>query len=68
MASYRCLPQYLSAIAVSLGACVGGGWMIFTSVAIPKMMNISMDGNSSEGFDHSSYYEEDPISIDLHHG
>ena len=66
--NYECLPQYLSAIAVSLGACVVGGWMTFTSVAIPKMMNISMAGNSSEGFDPGSYNEEDPISIDLHQG
>ena len=51
---YSCLPQFLSALAVSLSASVVGGWMSFTSVAIPKMMN--------------STTEEDPIRIDLHQG
>ena len=44
---YECLPQYLSAIAVSLGACVVGTWMTFTSVAIPKMMVTA--ANTSHG-------------------
>ena len=44
---YECLPQYLSAIAVSLGACVVGTWMTFTSVAIPKMMETT--ANTSHG-------------------
>ena len=52
------LPQLLSAIAVSFGATVVGGWMSFTSVAIPKMMK--NDNNSLE--------EEEDIQIDLHTG
>ena len=41
-------------MAVSLGATVVGGWMSFTSVAIPKMMDGASPG--------------DPIQIDLHGG
>ena len=47
------VPQLLCAIAVSFGATVVGGWLSFTSVAIPKMM----DSN-----------EDDDIQIDLHTG
>eukprot|EP00092_Neocalanus_flemingeri_P030885 GFUD01033541.1.p1 GENE.GFUD01033541.1~~GFUD01033541.1.p1 ORF type:complete len:513 (+),score=81.63 GFUD01033541.1:247-1785(+) len=57
------VPQLLSAIAVSFGATVVGGWMSFTSVAIPKMMTRA--GNIS---DTTNKYEEDPIHIDLHTG
>ena len=65
---YECLPQYLSALAVSFSACVVGGWMSFTSVAIPKMM-----ANSSETVEANisilgSVEEEDAIIIDLHEG
>ena len=62
-AKYDCLPQFLSALAVSLSASVVGGWMSFTSVAIPKMMsNYTADTNyTEEDF-------QDPISIDLHQG
>ena len=38
MKSPLSLPQYLSAAAVSWCATVVGGWVSFTSVAIPKMM------------------------------
>lgn len=64
---YECLPQYFSALAISMGSCVVGGWMAWTSVAIPKMMNITLtsDQNSSSVF---SSQEDDPISIDLHQG
>ena len=60
---YECLPQYFSALAISMGSCVVGGWMAWTSVAIPKMMNITLtsDQNSSSVF---SSQEDDPISID----
>ena len=57
----RMLPQLLSAIAVSFGATVVGGWMSFTSVAIPKMMRMS---NSS----FSDSDSDDEIQIDLHTG
>ena len=43
--------QLLSAIAVSFGATIVGGWMSFSSVALPKMMNGTTPG--------------DPIQIDL---
>ena len=47
---YDCLPQFLSALAVSLCASVVGGWMSFTSVAIPKLMAA---GNCSSNSSHS---------------
>ena len=57
------LPQLLSAIAISFGATVVGGCMSFTSVAIPKMMEvIPSDENRT------SDMEADPIQIDLHTG
>ena len=46
--------QLLSAVSVSFGAMCVGGWMSFSSVAIPKMMNGTIPG--------------DPIQIDLHVG
>ena len=61
---YECLPQYLSALAVSFSACVVGGWMSFTSVAIPKMMANKIMANSTRPVSQ----EEDPIIIDLHEG
>ena len=57
------LPQLLSAIAISFGATVVGGWMSFTSVAIPKMMEGVSDNRSISSTD-----ESDPIQIDLHTG
>ena len=52
------LPQLLCAIALSFGSTIAGGWMSFSSVAIPKMMmNITDD-----------LEEEDNIQIDLHTG
>merc|ERR1719244_1544569 len=51
------LPQFLAATAVSIGASVVGGWMSFTSVAIPKMMKKHPE-NQTE-------LEGDPIQIDL---
>ena len=60
---YECLPQFLSALAVSLCASVVGGWMSFTSVAIPKMMNNTAQSNLSAVLEY-----EDPITIDLHEG
>ena len=62
---YDCLPQFLSALAVSLCASVVGGWMSFTSVAIPKMMN-----NTPPAMTNLSTVQEyqDPISVDLHEG
>ena len=60
--SYDALPQYLSALAVSLSSCVIGTWMSFTSVTIPKMM-----ANSSESINHVSNDQEenDPIIINF---
>ena len=62
---YNSLPQYLSALAVSLSASVMGGWVSFTSVAISKMMN-----NTAPAMTNLSIVQEDqdPISIDLHQG
>ena len=57
------LPQLLSAIAISFGATVVGGWMSFTSVAIPKMMKVSPNIDNITGTS-----EADPIQIDLHTG
>merc|ERR1719244_1228789 len=51
------VPQLLAATAVSLGASCAGGWMSFTSVAIPKMMQKHPE-NQTE-------LEGDPIQIDL---
>ena len=47
----RCWSQVLAAIGVSFGASIVGGWLSFSSVAIPKMMN----GTTAD----------DPIQIDL---
>ena len=44
-------PQVLAAIGISFGASIVGGWLSFSSVAIPKMMNGTTPG--------------DPIQIDL---
>ena len=60
---YDCLPQFLSALAVSLCASVVGGWMSFTSVAIPKMMNNTDQTNLTALQEY-----QDPITIDLHEG
>ena len=57
------LPQLLSAIAISFRATVVGGWMSFTSVAIPKMMKVSPNIDNITGTS-----EADPIQIDLHTG
>ena len=57
------LPQLLSAIAISFGATVVGGWMSFTSVAIPKMMKVSPNIDNITGTS-----EAEPIQIDLHTG
>merc|ERR1711892_153267 len=53
------VPQLLSAIALSFGSTIAGGWMSFSSVAIPKMMKTVNDD-----------LEEvtDDIQIDLHTG
>ena len=61
---YACLPQFLSALAVSLCASVVGGWMSFTSVAIPKMMMINNTNITATAL--QEY--QDPITIDLHEG
>ena len=53
MKSPLSLPQYLSAVAVSWCATVVGGWVSFTSVAIPKMMTTT---------------EEEEFLIDLNTG
>ena len=47
----RCRSQVLAAIGISFGASIVGGWLSFSSVAIPKMMN----GTTVD----------DPIQIDL---
>ena len=65
---YECLPQYLSALAVSFSACVVGGWMSFTSVAIPKMMANSSETVEANTSILASVEEEDAIIIDLHEG
>ena len=52
------LPQLLCAIALSFGSTIAGGWMSFSSVAIPKMMRNTTD----------DLEEEDNIQIDLHTG
>ena len=51
--NYSCLPQFLSALAVGLGASVVGGWISFTSVAIPKMMR---DNNTANLREDLSYF------------
>ena len=47
----RCWSQVLAAIGISFGASIVGGWLSFSSVAIPKMMK----GTTAD----------DPIQIDL---
>ena len=44
------LPQLAAAAAVSFGAMTVGGWLSFTSVAIPKLM---AGGNYSSNSSHS---------------
>merc|ERR1711892_1009519 len=53
------VPQLLSAIALSFGSTIAGGWMSFSSVAIPKMMK-TVDADLEE--------VTDDIQIDLHTG
>merc|ERR1711892_1390362 len=53
------VPQLLSAIALSFGSTIAGGWMSFSSVAIPKMMK-TVDEDLEE--------VTDDIQIDLHTG
>ena len=60
---YDSLPQFLSALAVSLSGSVVGGWMSFTSVAIPKMMSNTNQTNLTEVQEY-----QDPITINLHEG
>ena len=64
---YDCLPQFLSALAVSLCASVVGGWMSFTSVAISKMLNNTAGGLAMTNLS-ALQEEQDPITIDLHEG
>ena len=51
--NYSCLPQFLSALAVGLCASVVGGWISFTSVAIPKMMKENNTANLREDLNYS---------------
>ena len=59
---YNILPQILSSLAVSFGACNVGAWLSFSSVALPKMILESENFNKSKGF------EEDLFVVDLHVG
>jgi MFS family permease len=59
---YNILPQVLSSLAVSFGACNVGAWLSFSSVALPKMILESEHFNKSEGI------EEDLFVVDLHVG
>ena len=59
---YNVLPQVLSSMAVSFGACNVGAWLSFSSVAIPKMMA------ESAIFNQTDELTEDPIKVDLHVG
>jgi len=53
------IPQLLCAIALSFGSTITGGWMSFSSVAIPKMMK-------NDSTDLAEEVED--IQIDLHTG
>ena len=55
------LPQLLSAIGVSFGATLVDGWVSFTSVAIPKMMQEAAV-NKNKG------NEDYRLQMDLHTG
>ena len=59
---YKVLPQFLSSLAVSFGACNVGAWQSFTSVALPKMMIETQEYNKTvDG-------EENMFKVDLHVG
>ena len=70
--NYRSLPQFLSAIAISIGASIVGTFMSFTSVALPKMMNVTKQTENSSNFSENSsshnYMEKETFTIDLHQG
>ena len=55
------LPQLLSAIGVSFGATLVAGWVSFTSVAIPKMMQEAAVNKTEDN-------QDDPMQMDLHTG
>ena len=59
---YKVLPQFLSSLAVSFGACNVGAWMSFSSVALPKMMMETQDYNQTTGL------EKNLFTVDLHVG
>jgi len=59
---YRSLPQFLCAFAVSFCSSIVGGWVAFTSVAIPKMMNMSGQNHNH------TFNESDSFTIDLYQG
>merc|ERR1712198_54246 len=59
---YKSLPQFLCAFAVSFCSSIVGGWVAFTSVAIPKMMNMSGQNHNQ------TFNESDSFTIDLYQG
>merc|ERR1711892_39207 len=59
---YDALPQVLSSLAVSSCAVIVGGWLSFSSVALPKMISESENFNQTKGL------AEDLFVVDLHVG
>ena len=59
---YNVLPQFLSSLSVSFGACNVGAWLSFSSVALPKMIQETQNFNQTEGS------EENMFEVDLHVG
>jgi len=60
--NYKVLPQVLSSLAVSFGACNVGAWLSFSSVAVPKMIA------ETENYNQTGDMEENPFVVDLHVG
>ena len=60
--NYKALPQVLSALAMSSVAALVGGWVSFTSVALPMMIAETESFNKTEG------EEENLFVVDIHVG
>ena len=60
--NYQALPQVLSALAMSSVAALVGGWVSFTSVALPMMIA------ETESFNKTERDEENLFVVDIHVG
>ena len=59
---YDVLPQALASMGVSFCAVSVGGWLSFSSIAIPKMIK------ETESYNQTYELDQSPLMVDLHVG